>query len=63
MYNRLELNDELNKYSVPFEKDVSKDPSFEEMHNVVVTKKMRPLLKQHSNENEFGQVSFFVCHK
>lgn len=62
MYNRLELNGEVNKYSLPFERDVSKDPSFEEMRHVVVTKKMRPQLEQHSNESEYEQVNLFVFH-
>lgn len=53
MYNRLELNGESSTYSVPFERHVSKDPSIEEMRHVVVTQKMRPQLKDYSNNDHF----------
>lgn len=60
LYNRLEMNGEKMIYMIPFENDVPKDPSFEDMRKIICEQKMRPPLEKHLEENEFEPVKH-VC--
>lgn len=51
------LLDLLGDYRMPFEDEVGSHPSLEEMQEVVVSKKQRPLLKQEWYEHEVSDNS------
>ena len=46
------------EYAMPYEREVGLHPSLEEMHDVVVTRRLRPQLPVHSTDDTVGHQQY-----
>lgn len=47
----------VDEYLLPFEEDVGQHPSLEDMQDVVVHKKLRPILREHWQKHAVSQIT------